>query len=233
MAEPKLVRYDAMVAAIERAASVDEVKEIRAKAIALEAYAKVATNKENERKCSQIRIRAERRCGELLREMKGKERHSGHGDQKSESRHATPKLTDLGVTKDQSSDWQHLAAIPKEKFEDELKKPGIPSTEDVLRSAYPKKREPSPIANVHPSALDMWGRLLDFERYGFLELDPNELFATMTEPMREDVLRLIPVVISWLDRLDGGNDGIHRKTKLADPGTLQPTGCAKENRDLP
>ena len=69
MKEPKLVRYDAMVTAIEQAASVDEVKEIRAQAIALEAYYKEAMNLENERKCAKIRIRAERRAGALLREM--------------------------------------------------------------------------------------------------------------------------------------------------------------------
>jgi hypothetical protein len=36
------------------------------------------------------------------------ERSNGHGDQKSESRRATPmpKLADLDVTPDQSSQWQ-------------------------------------------------------------------------------------------------------------------------------
>jgi len=51
-----------------------------------------------------IRLRAERRAGELLRGMKETgTRHAGHGDQKSESRDTTPKLSDLGVTYDQSS----------------------------------------------------------------------------------------------------------------------------------
>jgi hypothetical protein len=68
----KLLRYDAMVKAIECAASLDEVKEIRAKAVALEAYARQAIDEENERKCRKIGIRAERRAGELLREAAGK-----------------------------------------------------------------------------------------------------------------------------------------------------------------
>lgn len=57
------------------------------------------------------RIRAERRAGELLKETKESgQRHKGHGDQKSESRHTTPKLPDFGITRDQSSKWQQLAA---------------------------------------------------------------------------------------------------------------------------
>lgn len=51
----------------------------------------------------------ERRAGQLLREMKeNEERATGHGDQKSESRHVTPKvqLADLGISKKQSSDRQ-------------------------------------------------------------------------------------------------------------------------------
>jgi hypothetical protein len=58
-----------------------------------------------------------RRAGELLIEMgKNGERHSGRGDQKSESRPATPKLSSYGITKDQSSKWQKLARMPEEKF---------------------------------------------------------------------------------------------------------------------
>src|ERR1700730_18392594 len=60
---PKLVRYDAMVHAIEEANKVDEVKEIIAESVAMAAYYKIALNRDNERKCIEIRIRAERRAG--------------------------------------------------------------------------------------------------------------------------------------------------------------------------
>jgi hypothetical protein len=44
------------------------------------------------------RLRAKIRAGELLAEAaERKERHSGHGDQKTGSQSATPKLKDLGI----------------------------------------------------------------------------------------------------------------------------------------
>ncbi len=68
--QPGLVRYQAMCKAIADCHSVDEVKGLRDKAKALEVYAQQAQNFEAERKACEIRIRAERRAGELLREMK-------------------------------------------------------------------------------------------------------------------------------------------------------------------
>lgn len=67
-----LVKYDAMCLAIEQAHAVDEVKDIRDRALALQAYARQAQNEELERKAATIRIRAERRAGELLRKNRPK-----------------------------------------------------------------------------------------------------------------------------------------------------------------
>lgn len=63
-------------------------------------------------------MRAERRAGQLLA---GMNRDKGRGgDRKSQSRPTTVKLSDLGITRDQSSKWQKLAAMPKAKFEQAL-----------------------------------------------------------------------------------------------------------------
>lgn len=61
-----LVRYDAACRALADAKAIDEAKEIRDHAEAMRAYAKQANNKELEADAWEIRIRAERRIGELI-----------------------------------------------------------------------------------------------------------------------------------------------------------------------
>ena len=58
--------------------------------------------------CAEIKIRAERRAGEMLREM---DLHGG--DRKSKLHDATLKLDDLGINRTQSSRWQSIAGMPE------------------------------------------------------------------------------------------------------------------------
>jgi hypothetical protein len=88
---------------------------------------------EAERQAIQIRIRAEERCGELLTAQL---RHGG--DRRSESRSDDPTLKDLGISKQQSSDWQRLAAIPREHFEADLADAMWRPTTAAISSALPR-----------------------------------------------------------------------------------------------
>jgi len=110
---PALPRYQAMCVAIAEAIAIDEVLEIRNQAAAFRAYAKQARNTEAERLCAVIRIRAERRAGELLAQM---EKLKGRPQKAS----PLTRLSELGISYDESSRWQHLAAVPKDDFEAEL-----------------------------------------------------------------------------------------------------------------
>lgn len=118
----KLIHYDAARKALAEAYRIDDVKSIRDKAIAIEAYAKQAKDREMVEHATDIIGRASRRAGELLKEMaKNKERHSGRADSRLESHHATPKtLQALSISKSQSSRWQRLANLSDREFEKRL-----------------------------------------------------------------------------------------------------------------
>jgi hypothetical protein len=114
-----LAKYDAARAALERAHTVDEVKDIRDKAEARRAYAKQANDIDMQNWAAEIRVRAERRAGELLKAMEKQHGARGVG-KKVESPLATP-LSELGITKTQSCKWQRLADVPTPEFESTLR----------------------------------------------------------------------------------------------------------------
>jgi N6-adenosine-specific RNA methylase IME4 len=117
-----LVFYEAARRALGQAHRVDEVKDIRDRAVAFQTYAKQAKDETLIKQATEIRMRAERRSGELLIEMgeRGERQKPGDNPRGVNSRTAQPlkpKLADLGINKTESSRWQALARIPEDKFE--------------------------------------------------------------------------------------------------------------------
>jgi hypothetical protein len=115
-----LVKYNAAKKALAEAYSIDEVKDIRDKAVAMRMYAMQAKDRVLIDQATEIRLRAERRAGELLKDV---EKNGGAVPGKTGRKarpvlDTTPKLSDLGVNKSQSSRWQKLAAIPDGDFEE-------------------------------------------------------------------------------------------------------------------
>lgn len=117
----ELVKYNAACQALAEAKSIDEVKTILNKTEAIRAYAKQAKNKQLEIDAAEIRIRSERRLGEMLREQRetvgmatGGQPYQSTG---TKSEPVAPTLSDLGIDKKLSSRAQAIAAVPSSEFE--------------------------------------------------------------------------------------------------------------------
>lgn len=206
----ELVRYDAMCSAIAECHRIDEVKDLRDKAMALELYAKQARNTEAERKACEIRLRAERRTGELLKEL-ARAQTSGLRQgplSNAATTEASPyaeALQSTGISRQTAHRYQALADVSQETFESALRDPEKPTTTGVLAKAEATRvvreaRDPSP--KMPADALWLWGRLRDLERDGFFSKDASELLGPMTESMLADMRRLAPLAAEFFNTLE-------------------------------
>jgi len=134
-----LVKWDKAKQAIIEAHSVDELRKIRDKAEAYRYALKLAGEApEVVRKAEEIKVRAERRAGELLRENPPKE---GRPKKLSTDAIVSPTLLELGVTPDESHRWQRIAEIPEERFEQYIASADEITTAGALRVAKDVQRE--------------------------------------------------------------------------------------------
>ncbi len=102
---------------------------------------------------TEIKVRAERRCGELLRDMeknKGERGQFTGGTVVVPPVNATPTLAELGIEKHESSRWQKLAAVPETEFE--------PAMATALEVAGEVTTQVIVAVNVETSKRDRYGR---------------------------------------------------------------------------
>lgn len=146
-----LTKYDAARYALSVAVEVDEVKDIRDKAEAMAAYARQAKDTELVKWATEIKVRAERRAGQMLAEMP---KATGKSGQFTGGNTMVPPvkektLADIGISKNESSRWQKLAAVTDKQFEHAVaaakEVAGEVTTAAMLRAAMadvPKKSAP-------------------------------------------------------------------------------------------
>jgi len=198
MTGTELIRYDAMCHAIAAAYEVDEVKDIRDKARAFEVYAQQAQNTEAERQACEIRLRAERKCGQMLAQV---HRSKGGRPAAENPPHRGESFQDVrarnGISSKQAENWQKLADVPDDEFEATLATPGQkPTTAGIIAAHTEPQQSP-----VDPNALWLWGRLKDFVREGLLDEVPEDLITTMLPHMEATTRELAPQVAAGLERI--------------------------------
>ena len=131
----QLAAIDNTSTALANAETVEDVKEIRDQAEAIRQYIENAgISFDMQNRAAEIKLRAERKAGQMLSslELKG-------GDRRSEESLKRMQLSDLGISKDQSSRWQLLASIEAQAFEEFvasiLSEPSELTTASALRFA--------------------------------------------------------------------------------------------------
>lgn len=97
-------------------ANTAQLKEIISRAEALRIYAQQAKKGlEIQNQVAEIKLRAERRIGDQLKEMPKNKGAQGVGAVTRLDR--TPTLKELGIEKNESSRWQAVAGLPEKEFE--------------------------------------------------------------------------------------------------------------------
>lgn len=138
-----LPEWEAAKVAIAKCARLDEVKDIRDRMEALKAYAKQAREGlEVQNNIAEVKIRAERRIGELSRELPTHEHRfnqAGHDDPPVTTK--TEALKDIGIARRIANRYEAIADIPENRFEETIKAVKDSNKELTTAGIYETARE--------------------------------------------------------------------------------------------
>jgi hypothetical protein len=152
-----------------------------------------------------IRARAEMRLAEEYDAAQEREEARGVGRPKSDTDASNfVSANDVGG-KNALQDARAIRGAEQaepgvvQRILDDMIARGEEPTRARLKNEIAKRPPPKP---MHPAAMFVWGRLKDFQREGILNQKPAFLLSEMTEPMRADVRRIVPLVREFLEELE-------------------------------
>jgi N6-adenosine-specific RNA methylase IME4 len=183
-ANKSLAKYEAACRAVAEARTVDAAKGLRDEAEAMRVLARQANNRELEIDCAEIRVRAERRLGELL--IAAKAAGQVKRGRSAKDAPAPVKLEDVGIGRKLSMRSQKLAAIKAPLFEARLAalreelccRDGRVSL-DIVGGLAKEDREAARKADYQSrivkgcTVADLEKLAADGARYGLVYADPN------------------------------------------------------------
>jgi len=147
----QLVLLNEAKSLIDKAKTIPELKSLSSKAEAVRAYSKrIGATLSIQNRAAEVKVRAERKAGEMLREMglRG-------GDRKSKGHDVTLKLSDIPITRKDSTRWQIEASVPAKVFEQFIANPlnntGEITSAHLLRLGK-KIREQRRVVSTTPTA---------------------------------------------------------------------------------
>jgi len=169
----------------------------------LASYAKQADDKELESYAKKIRVRAMRRCGELLSELDGR-----GGDHKSENfKTAATDGFDLtqrtaagkaGMSERQQLQAVRIANVPDELF-DSLVESEAPPTATELAELGKKNYQPLKNEKAFAPAMHFRGTLEDLYNSHMEKQEPQYYLDGMEDWQKEKAKSVIPKIILWLN----------------------------------
>lgn len=189
--------------ALADAKTLDDVRQIMDIAEAAKVYARAAQlGLEAQNHAAEVKLHAECKAGELLIEMKANGERNGGGRPHENGNTVLPfstvKLTDLGISKMQSSRWQKVAKVPRETLEQhvaEVKASGQElTTVGFLRIAKEQKKvDRRAIAPMGNTGFELIHSAIDR-----LALPENSIDAIVTDPPYPQEYLTLFSLLSWL-----------------------------------
>jgi hypothetical protein len=161
----ELLLLDGMVKGLAEVRDIDTVKQMRDTAQRIVHWAQRRGYESSlVNMATEAKLRSERRLGLLLKEMPNAK--TGPAPKVvSDASTQPPTLADVGISRDDSMNWQRIASIPKEAFEGriaEVKDAGKILTTSTMLGLHRELNKPEP---VRPDVFDFIREGKDIERW--------------------------------------------------------------------
>jgi N6-adenosine-specific RNA methylase IME4 len=172
----ELVHYDAARTALAEAQRVDDVLEIRNRARALELYAQQAKDTELMERAVEIKLRAERRMGELLTQMRDEGTRQGRGRPKKCSNDETfsppDTLDKMEISRVDAHRWMKISSLTDPEFSKRITEASKAAVAAAEMSRAEKTEAKKDRRAEREQSLAIKQRALPDEKYGVIYLDP-------------------------------------------------------------